>query len=156
MKSLVHTEELCSRSVPLEHAPGAKPLVCIGLKDFVHSGSLGLIQGTHARYVINNFCHSVTLAWFSIQILVNSKIFKLLLYLSLMHLRAQITCYELKGVLSPVMLNKIFHDSFENFEITRICMKNHASVTGWQKLFFSNKCFQLSAAVAIAAFEIYG
>ena len=25
----------------------------------------------------NNFCHSVTLAWFSIQILVNSKIFKL-------------------------------------------------------------------------------
>ena len=31
MKSLVHTEELCSRSVPLEHAPGTKPLVCIGL-----------------------------------------------------------------------------------------------------------------------------
>ena len=32
MKSLVHTEELCSRSVPLEHAPGAKSLVCVGLK----------------------------------------------------------------------------------------------------------------------------
>ena len=32
MKSLVHTEELCSRSVPLEHAPGAKCLVCIDLK----------------------------------------------------------------------------------------------------------------------------
>ena len=32
MKSLVHTEELCSRSVPLAHAPGAKPLVCVGLK----------------------------------------------------------------------------------------------------------------------------
>ena len=32
MKSLVHTEELYSRSVPLEHAPGAKPLVCVGLK----------------------------------------------------------------------------------------------------------------------------
>ena len=31
MKSLVHTGELCSRSVPLEQAPGAKPLVCIGL-----------------------------------------------------------------------------------------------------------------------------
>ena len=31
MKSLVHTEELCSRSVPLEHAPGAKSRVCIGL-----------------------------------------------------------------------------------------------------------------------------
>jgi len=35
MKSLVHTEELCSRSVPLEHAPGAKSLVCIGLKEDV-------------------------------------------------------------------------------------------------------------------------
>ena len=32
MKSLVHTQEVCSRSVPLEHAPGAKSLVCIGLK----------------------------------------------------------------------------------------------------------------------------
>ena len=31
MKSLVHTEELCSWSVPLEHAPGAKSLVCIDL-----------------------------------------------------------------------------------------------------------------------------
>ena len=31
MKSLVHTEELCSRSVQLEHAPGAKSLVCIRL-----------------------------------------------------------------------------------------------------------------------------
>ena len=50
-------------------------------------------------------------------------------------------CYELKGNLSPVMLKEIFHDSFENFEITRICMENHASVTGWQKLFFSYKCF---------------
>ena len=48
------------------------------------------------------------------------------------------------------MLKEIFHDSFENFEITRICMENHASVTGWQKLFFSNKCFQLLTAVAIA------
>ena len=48
------------------------------------------------------------------------------------------------------MLKEIFHDSVENFEITRICMENHASVTRWQKLFFSNKCFQLLAAVAIA------
>ena len=31
------------------------------------------------------------------------------------------------------MLKEICHDSFENFEITR--MENHASVTGWQKLF---------------------
>ena len=35
-------------------------------------------------------------------------------------------------------------------------MENHASVTGWQKLFALHKCFQHSAAVAIAAFEIYG
>ena len=34
--------------------------------------------------------------------------------------------------------------------------KTIESVTGWQKLFFSYKCFQLSAAVAIATFEIYG
>ena len=52
------------------------------------------------------------------------------------------------------MLKEIFHDSFENFEITRICIENHASVTGWQKLFFSYKCFQLLAAIAIATFEI--
>ena len=32
MKSLVHTEKLCSRSVPLEHVLGAKSPVCIGLK----------------------------------------------------------------------------------------------------------------------------
>ena len=53
------------------------------------------------------------------------------------------------------MLKEIFHESFENFESTRICVENHASVTGWQKLFFSYKCFQLSAAFAIATFELY-
>ena len=78
---------------------------------------------------------SVTLARFSIEILVNSNIFKLSLNLSLTHLRAQIACYELKGELRPVMLKEIFHDSFENFEITRICMENHAIVTGWQKTY---------------------
>ena len=87
----------------------------------------------------------------------NSKIVKLSWNLSLTHLRFQIACYELKGEFSPVMLKEIFHEkSFENLEITRICMENHASVTGWQKLFFSYKCFQLSAAVAIATFETYG
>ena len=54
------------------------------------------------------------------------------------------------------MLKEIFHDSFENFEITRICVENHESVTGWQKLFSSYKCFQLSVALEIATFEIYG
>ena len=53
------------------------------------------------------------------QILVNAKIFKLSLNLSLTQLRAQIACYEFKGNLSPVMLKEIFHDSFENFEIKK-------------------------------------
>ena len=53
------------------------------------------------------------------------------------------------------MLKEIFHERFEDFEIARICMENLASVTGWQKLFFSYKCFQLSAAVTIATFEIH-
>ena len=94
------------------------------------------------------------LAWFSIQILVNSKIVKLSFNLSLMHLRALIACYKLKGDLSPVMVKEIFHETFENFEITRICMENHASVTGWQTLFFSYKCFLLLVAIAVAAFEM--
>ena len=53
------------------------------------------------------------------------------------------------------MLKEIFHDSVEHFEITRIFMENNASLTGWQKLCFSYKCFQLLAAVEIATFEIY-
>ena len=36
-----------------------------------------------------------------------------------MSLRAQIACYELKGDLSPVMLKKVFHNSFENFEVSQ-------------------------------------
>ena len=40
MKSLVHTEGLCSSSVPLWHNPGAKPSVCIGL-----CTSKGMSQG---------------------------------------------------------------------------------------------------------------
>ena len=54
------------------------------------------------------------------------------------------------------MLKEIFDDSFENFEITRICMENQASVTGWQSSFsHTNASKKLSAAVAIATFEIY-
>ena len=101
----------------------------------------------------NNFCHPVTLAWFSIQILLNSKIFKLSLNLSFTHLRAQIA---FKGDLSSIMLKERFNNILKILEFTWICMENHASVTGWQKLFISNTCFQLSAAVAIATFEIYG
>ena len=87
------------------------------------------------------------------QIFVNSKIFKLSLNLSFTHLRAQIA---FKGDLSSIMLKERFNNSLKILEFPWICMENHASVTGWQKLFNSNKCFQLSAAVAIATFEIYG
>ena len=53
------------------------------------------------------------------------------------------------------MLKERFNDSLKILEFTWICLENHASVTGWQKLFLSYKCFQLSAAIAIATFEIY-
>ena len=81
------------------------------------------------------------LEWFSIQVLVNSEIFKPSLNLSLTHLRTQIACYELKGDLRPVMLKEIFHDSLKISKFTRICMENHSSVTRWQKLFFLYKSF---------------
>ena len=81
------------------------------------------------------------LEWFSIQVLVNSEVFKLSLNISLTHFRAKIVCYELKGDLRSVMLKEIFHDSLKISKFTRICMENHSSVTGWQKLFFSYKSF---------------
>ena len=86
-------------------------------------------------------CHPVTLEWFSIQVLVNSEIFKLSLNLSLTHLMAQITCYELKRDLRPVMLKEIFHNSLKISKFTRISMENHSSMTGRQKFFFSYKSF---------------
>ena len=66
--------------------------------------------------------------------------FKLSLNLCLMLLRAQSACYKLRGDLSPVnYLKEIFHDSLKILKFTRICMANHSSMTGWQKLFFSCK-----------------
>ena len=79
--------------------------------------------------------HPVTLEWFSIQVLVNSEIFKLSLNLSLTRLMGQIACYELKRDLRPVMLKEIFHDSLKISKFTRISMENHSSMTG--KIFFS-------------------
>ena len=64
-------------------------------------------------YEKNDSCHPITLDWFSIQLLVNSEVFKVSLNLSLMHLRAQSACYELKEDLSPVMFKEIFHDSWK-------------------------------------------
>ena len=92
----------------------------------------------------------------SIQLIVNSEIFKLSLNLFLTHLRDQMACYELKGDLSPVMLKEIFHDSLKTSKFTRISMENHSSVTGWQKLFFLIQILLISAAAAIITFEIYG
>ena len=66
-----------------------------------------------------------TLVAQSIQLLVNSEIFKLSLNLSLTHLRAQSVCYELKGDLSPVMLNEMFHDGLKISTFTRICLEHH-------------------------------
>ena len=81
----------------------------------------------------------------SIQLIVNSEIFKLSLNLSLTHLRAQSTCCELKGDLSPVILKEIFHDSLKRSKFTRNYMENHSGVTGWLKLFF---LIQVIAAAA--------
>ena len=51
MKSLVHTGELCSRRVPLEHAPGAESLVCIGLNNLWADG-VGLLKGRYTRGIL--------------------------------------------------------------------------------------------------------
>ena len=75
------------------------------------------------------------------ELLVNSETFKLSLNLSPTHLKAQSACYELKGYLSPLILNEIFHDSLKISNFTRICVENHSSVTWWQNLFFSYKSF---------------
>ena len=84
--------------------------------------------------------HVINFRWtvVSIQLIVNSEIFKLSLNLSHTHLRAQSACYELKGDLSSIMLKQIFHDSLKTSKFTRICRENHSSVTGWQKLFFQH------------------
>ena len=53
------------------------------------------------------------LEWFSLQLLVNSEMFKLSFNLSLMHLRAKSACYELKGDLRRLILKEIFHGSLK-------------------------------------------
>ena len=68
---------------------------------------------------------------------MNKKTVKLNANPSLTHVRTQSACYELEGDLSLLMLNEIFHDSLKISKFTRICMENHLSVNGWQKLFFS-------------------
>ena len=73
-------------------------------------------------FEINNFCHPVTLAWFSIQILVNSKIFKLSLNLSLsiMELKS-----PLKAICALKCVKERFNYSLKLLDFTWICMENH-------------------------------
>ena len=61
--------------------------------------------------------------------LLYSKIFKLLLNLSLTHLRAQRACYE-KVIWAPWCLRKYFMTVLKISKFTRIFMENHSSVTG--------------------------
>ena len=64
------------------------------------------------------------------QLSVNKKTVKLNVNPSLTHVRTQSACYELKGDLSLLMLNEIFHDSLK-------ISKLQGFVNEWQKLFFS-------------------
>ena len=69
-----------------------------------------------------NSCHPVKFEWFSIQILVNSKLKKKLsLNLSFTHLRAQIVCYEKK--IEP-------RNARGNISFTSDLYGNHARMTG--------------------------
>lgn len=53
---------------------------------------------------------------------------------------------DLLDFLNSPLLNEVYAETF----------LGKSSVNGWQKLFFLYKCFQpTSAAVAMAAFEIY-
>ena len=62
-------------------------------------------------YEKNNSCHPVTLEYFSIQLLVNSEIVKLLINLFITHLRAQGRRFEPCNALGYISRQ------FENFEI---------------------------------------
>ena len=56
--------------------------------------------------------------WFSIQVLVNSKVLIVVKSFSYAF-KAQIACYELKGDLRPLMLKEIFYDSLKISKFTR-------------------------------------
>ena len=85
-------------------------------------------------------CHPVTPAWFSILILVNSKIFKLSLNLSLTH---------------PVMLTEIFHDRSENLR-GFVWKTMHAWLSGESVFLIQMLLIFGGRVIAIAPFEIYG
>ena len=76
------------------------------------------------------------------ELLVNSETFKLSLNLSPTHLKAQSACYELKGNLSPLILNEIFHHSLKISKFTRICEENHSKVVFLIQilLIFDDRC----------------
>ena len=76
-------------------------------------------------YEKNNSCHPVKLEWFSIQFLVNSEIFKLLLNLSLTHLRAQSAYYELKGDLGVILDPHLTYDHHISKTVSSCFSKLH-------------------------------
>ena len=72
----------------------------------------------------------------SIQLIVNSEIFKLSLNLFLTHLRDQMACYELKGDLSPVMLKEIFQDSLKTSNLQGFVWKTIQACLVGKNCFF--------------------
>ena len=53
----------------------------------------------------------------------------------LKHHRAQISFYFIKAIRVLKCVKERFNEGLKILEFTRICMENHASVTGWQNYF---------------------
>ena len=70
MKSLVNTEELCSWSVPLEHVPGAKSLVCIGLYASLFTVRLYHCLGAWNGLPLGHLAHGNGAIWILVLLLL--------------------------------------------------------------------------------------
>ena len=120
--------------------PGnAQPTIQYLMKVFLMSEACLLVSRTaqnkiylkNLEYILKNSHRHHDNLSYSHCLLVNFGIFKLSLNF-LFAFKGRSACYELKGDLSPIMLNEIFHDNMKTSKFTRICMENHSSVTGWQ------------------------
>ena len=69
---LVHTEELCSRSVPLDRASGTKSLVCIGLKQAKY---FHLVARTNTKEVNRDRRTHCTNSWSNLTLKCNANTF---------------------------------------------------------------------------------
>ena len=65
----------------------------------------------------------------------NFEIFKTVMKYFLKHHRAQISFYFIKAIRVLKCVKERFNEGLKILEFTRICMENHASVTGWQNYF---------------------